>query len=339
MACYHRHPDFQEQASEAIKQGVNTDPNNTNATEQVVNVSSGKVNLEGTLCLPAAPVSHSVLMLPDSGPMDRNQNSAQAQLNIFNSIANHLADHGIASLRFDKRGCGKSKGDFNKTGHSDLVADAKSWLDFMQTQSAISDSRLFVLGHGEGTLISPQLIKFDDRIAGQILLMPFAENYETIIRRQAENGLLDIQNMEGFRGSLLRFFLKLSGDQLAKQKKLIARIRKSKRSTIKIRKQVINAKWIREMVSCNPIHIHSNVSKPTLLIGGAKDLQCRSEDVNTIAALLQGPVEQHIFSDLTHILRADPEQPSIRHYLTLSLLDLDGRVLNCITNWLHQQSE
>jgi alpha-beta hydrolase superfamily lysophospholipase len=302
--------------------------------EQTVTIKNGKVALEGTLCTPVTTVEKAVLLLPGSGPLDRNQNSTTAQLNIFNAVANHLASHGIASLRFDKRGCGKSKGNFNSAGHTDLVDDARCWLQYLRNESSVGNARLYLLGHSEGTLISPQLIKDHDFIAGQILLMPFLEDFEVVIRRQAENALKDLEELEGFRGKLIRFFVRLSGDQLRKQEKLIKRIRKSRRATFKIRKQVINAKWIREMVNLDPVAIHSGVAVPTLLIGGEKDLQCQPDDVNKLARLLAGRVESHIFADLTHILRADPEKPSVRHYLALTLKDIDDRVLSSITRWL-----
>ena len=214
---------------------------------------SAKNNLQGTLTMPVDETGNAfkqdpeppravVLLLSDSGPMDRNQNSVQVQLNIFNDTANYLAQKGFATLRYDKRGCGVSKGNFNTAGHSDLVVDAQAWLDYLLTTSQITDAPVHVLGHGEGSLIAAQLCSANQNIRGQILLMPFVENFEHIIRRQAESALRDIAELDGFKGKLIRFFMKLGGDQIAKQKKLIQRIRKTRRDTLKIRKQVINAK-------------------------------------------------------------------------------------------------
>lgn len=313
--------------------------------EQAVDVVSAKAILQGTLTLPGvegaepstAPPSlihAAVLLLADSGPLDRNQNSVQVQLNIFSEMANYLAGQGIASIRYDKRGCGVSKGKFDSAGHSDLVADAQVWLDYLHQHSAVKDVPVYVLGHGEGSLIASQLSAHNSLLQGQVLLTPFVENFEHIIRRQAENALQDIAELEGFKGKLIRFFLRLSGDQLKKQTKLIQRIRKTRRDTLKIRKQVINAKWIREMVNLDARTIHATVSLPTLLIGGEKDLQCLPEDVAHVAELIKAPVESHLLSDLTHILRSDPDKPSVQHYLMLTLEPVDRRLLEIIKNWL-----
>ncbi len=91
------------------------------------------------------------------------------------------------------------------------------------------------------------------------------------------------------------------------------------------------------MVNMDPVAVHSGISIPTLLIGGEKDLQCLPEDVGKLAKLLEGSVEQHVYTDLTHILRSDPKTPSVRHYLALSLEEVDARVLSRISTWLKAQ--
>jgi len=66
--------------------------------------------LYGTLTTPSAcsplPV---VLIIAGSGPTDRNGNDLPSlDTNAYSELADALADHGIASLRYDKRGIGKS---------------------------------------------------------------------------------------------------------------------------------------------------------------------------------------------------------------------------------------
>jgi len=82
--------------------------------EATVLINSDGLSLEGALTLPSADASATdqvVLLIASSGPLDRDQNSAKGKLNIFNQIAEHLAASGIASLRYDKRGCDNSEGD------------------------------------------------------------------------------------------------------------------------------------------------------------------------------------------------------------------------------------
>ncbi|MFK8079453.1 MAG: alpha/beta hydrolase [Granulosicoccus sp.] len=316
--------------------------------EQPIELLSAGTKLQGTLTLaddisnPVTATSKdpvaAVLLLSDSGPLDRNQNSLQVQLNIFNDVASYLARQGIASLRYDKRGCGLSKGKFDAAGHTDLVADAQAWLEYLHKRSAVAGAPVFLLGHGEGSLIAPQLVVNNDYIQGQILLTPFVENYEHVIRRQAENALREIAELDGFKGKLIRFFLSLSGNQLVKQKKLLQKIRKSRRDTLKIRKQIINAKWIREMITMDASAIYKKADIPTLIIGGQKDLQCLPDDVQKISALINAHVESHVLDNLTHILRSDTDKPSVQHYLMLSVQDIDRRILELSSHWLHENA-
>lgn len=66
-------------------------------------------------------------MVHGSGSLDRDENMKGQQLNIFNTVAHYLAREGIASLRYDKQGRGKSSGDYYTMGLLDLVNNSVSW--------------------------------------------------------------------------------------------------------------------------------------------------------------------------------------------------------------------
>lgn len=311
----------------------------TALAEDTIFFHNGDIKFEGTLTMPANPdVKQLVLLIADSGPLDRNQNSARVQLNLFNDIALHLANAGIASLRYDKRGCGNSKGKYDPAGHSDLITDAQAGLLFLQQHAALTNAELFLLGHGEGALIAAQLASAQPSIAGQILICPFLQNYAELIHQQAEKSLAEIKALPGFQGKLIRFFLRLSGDQIAKQKKLIERIKKSSKATLKVRKQTINAKWIREMVAIDAGAMYARPELPTLAIGGEKDLQSPPEDTRKLSEIVKGPLDIHVLPDLTHILRCDPDEPSTQHYTQLSLQPVDADVLQIISDWLERRA-
>lgn len=81
--------------------------------------------LAGTLLLPDGPGPYpAVLLLPGSGPVDRDSDHRRMALGVTRLLAEELAGAGIASLRYDKRGVGASGGDFRSTGLHDLVAGA-----------------------------------------------------------------------------------------------------------------------------------------------------------------------------------------------------------------------
>ena len=48
-------------------------------------------------------------------------------------------------------------------------------------------------------------------------------------------------------------------------------------------------------------------------------------------------MEHHVVPDLTHILRCDPDPPSILNYKKLLKKDMDPSVLDLIGDWLERR--
>jgi len=127
------------------------------ASEVAVDVPGGRI--EGTLLLPAKAAAGKVpivLIVAGSGPTDRDGNSAglPGQNNSYRLLAEALAADGIATLRYDKRGIGKSKVATLK--ETDLrfetyVQDAASWVSFLRNDARFGT--ITVAGHSEGSLI------------------------------------------------------------------------------------------------------------------------------------------------------------------------------------------
>lgn len=196
--------------------------------EQEVTIQSGEVELVGTLCLPAREGTFlAVLMIHGSGPLDRNENMKGQQLNIFNALAHAMATYGIASLRYDKRGCGSSSGDFMRAGHSDLVQDAIHCLDTMANSACVSDKDHYILGHSEGCIVAPQVALHRPSVAGLMLLCPFIEHMDSLLLRQAGQLEEEIDSLPGIAGFLYGVLFALIGKPRASQQRLIQKIQES----------------------------------------------------------------------------------------------------------------
>lgn len=186
--------------------------------EKEVKIEIKDCTLFGSICLPQTdgqfPV---VLMVHGSGPLDRNENMPGQNLDIFNVIAQHLGKNGIASLRFDKRGCGKSSGRFETAGHFDHIADVSAWIEYLNQRDFCAQSQIFILGHSEGSIIAPQLSLNHHGIEGIILLAPFIQNIESILRQQAAHIKKAINELDGFKGWFYRLIVNLTGDPVKSQ--------------------------------------------------------------------------------------------------------------------------
>ena len=301
-------------------------------------IVSGAGNLAGELCLPsAAGTFPTVLMIHGSGPLDRNENMPRQKLNIFNELADCLAAQGIASFRYDKRGCGDSDGDYLLAGHSDLVEDASACINHLASIPTVDAGQLFLLGHSEGTIIAAQLSERHPQLAGLVLLCPFVEPMESVLRRQARQMQDDLQKLTGLRGLITRLIFSIVGKPVATQEKLLAKLASTDDSVIRSMTQKVNAKWLRELIALDNEAIYSRVRSPMLLVAGEKDVQCLPSDVGKIANLVPVGVTSHVVPDLTHILRMDTEQPSIFGYGRLLQQPIDGSVCRLVSDWIGQQ--
>lgn len=127
--------------------------------------TDGKTKLHGTLCLPEGigPFP-AVVMVSGSGWQDRNESIFGHQP--FYVIADHLARHGIASLRYDDR-----YGDGNSL---DFSMDAEGGIRCLKADPRIDAEHIGVLGHSEGGSIAFMLaarmkeVKFIVSLAGAL---------------------------------------------------------------------------------------------------------------------------------------------------------------------------
>jgi len=123
--------------------------------ESVVQLQTANGVLEGTLLVPEAsrgmPV---VLLVAGSGPTDRNGNQPGLHHNALLQLSGALAQYGIASLRYDKRGVGQSMGAAPREEDLRLeqyAADVRDWVKWLARDKRFG--KITVIGHSEGSLL------------------------------------------------------------------------------------------------------------------------------------------------------------------------------------------
>ena len=113
--------------------------------ESVEFTGTDGMRLVGTLTRPeTSGQAPAALLINGSGPLDRDSNMPGQALNITNAIASALAVHGVASLRYDKRGVGESGGDYLTTGFDQETADASAAVEELRRTSGIDGDRVAV---------------------------------------------------------------------------------------------------------------------------------------------------------------------------------------------------
>lgn len=126
--------------------------------EQAVEISVDGFLIKGTLMLPSVEQTGRVpvaLIIAGSGPTDRNGNSTMMRNNSLKMVAQGLANQGIASLRYDKRGIAASSSvlfDQSKVTIDTYAIDAGEWVDFLRNDHRFST--ISIIGHSEGSLLA-----------------------------------------------------------------------------------------------------------------------------------------------------------------------------------------
>ncbi|MHB9029569.1 MAG: alpha/beta hydrolase family protein, partial [Candidatus Latescibacterota bacterium] len=101
---------------------------------------AAEVKIAGTLTMPKGKgLFPAVLLVAGSGPSDRDETILMH--NPFLVLADHLTRQGIAVLRVDKRGIGKTTGAFRGSGITDFASDALAGVEYLKSRPEIDSKR------------------------------------------------------------------------------------------------------------------------------------------------------------------------------------------------------
>ncbi|MBK8609691.1 MAG: alpha/beta hydrolase [Chitinophagaceae bacterium] len=115
-----------------------------------------------------APIYPTVILISGSGKQDRDESIFGHKP--FAVIADHLTRQGIAVLRVDDRGMGKTTGDFNKSTTSDFAEDVAAGIAYLKTRTDVDVDHIGLIGHSEGGLIAPMVASQRNDVTFVVLL-------------------------------------------------------------------------------------------------------------------------------------------------------------------------
>lgn len=131
-------------------------------------VQSG-VHLAGTLTVPEGKGPFpAAIMITGSGQQDRDETILGHKP--FAVIADYLTRRGIAVLRVDDRGMGKSTGEVSKATSADFATDANAAFAFLRTRSEIQPDAIGFIGHSEGGMIGPIAMTTNKKVAFLVMM-------------------------------------------------------------------------------------------------------------------------------------------------------------------------
>ncbi len=243
----------------------------------------------GTLTIPDnAILSPVVLIIPGSGPTDRNCNSPMGiKTNAYKMLSEGLAKNGISTLRYDKRGIGESKSAMKS--ESDLrfetyIDDAIAWISLLKSDKRFSE--VIVLGHSEGSLIG-MIAAEKTNVAGFISVAGVGESADKVLQEQLKTKLPSQLFDESNK---ILDSLKIGKTVSNVDPNLMALYRPS------VQPYMIS--WIKY----DPAKEISKLKIPVLIIQGTSDLQVTVNDARLLAAA-KPDAQLLIIDNMNHVLK------------------------------------
>jgi len=113
-------------------------------------IENGKIMLGATLLLPTNVSGNFPIVVLASGSGAQDRNCELLGHKPFWVIADYLAENGIATLRFDDRGVGKSTGVFQLATLEDFASDVMACVNFLENNIQFKNHPIGIAGHSEG---------------------------------------------------------------------------------------------------------------------------------------------------------------------------------------------
>lgn len=131
------------------------------------------ITLSGTLTIPdsANETFPAVVLIAGYGPNDRDVTGMGHKY--FKVLAEHLTSQGIAVLRYDKRGVGKSTGNWANVTSKELAQDVLAGIEYLKTRSEINKNQIGLIGLSEGGLIATMVAAQSKDVNFMVLMAPY----------------------------------------------------------------------------------------------------------------------------------------------------------------------
>ena len=285
--------------------------------------------LTGTVTVPVGAESGpAAVILTGSGRLDRDGDHAKLPIGVSRALAEALAQAGVASLRYDKRGVAHSGGDYLSAGLSDNIADAAAAVDWLRGTGGFGRNAIAVIGHSEGACLAVALgaDRGVDPAAVVLLACP-AVTGRQVLHWQSDKAIA------GLRTPVRAVLRALRIDVKERQRAALEKLSRTTTDTARMGGRRVNARWFREFLDFDPTPLLRENTAPVLAITGAKDVQVDPDDLAVIAELVPGEVDTVQVPDLTHLIRRDADPPSLRAYRRLVRDAVDPEVLSQVADW------
>ena len=260
------------------------------AGEEEITLNTQTGDIHGKLMLPESntpcPV---VIIIAGSGPTDMDGNSIGTGLtnNSLLYLARELAANGIASVRYDKRGIGKSSAAGTKEEElrfDHYIDDAAAWADKLAGDARFS--KVVIAGHSEGSLIGMVAAKRNKAVKGYVSISGCGSPAYEILEKQLQSQPAQIQKESAEICKELR-----EGRTVAQVPFYLAALYRQS-----VQPYLIS--WF----AYNPAIEIAELNIPVLILQGDKDIQVGVEEAEKLHAAHPSS-SLYIIKEMNHVLK------------------------------------
>lgn len=328
-------------------------------TEDVsFNNKNANLTLAGTLSLPKKEgVFPAVVLITGSGAQNRDEELMGHKP--FLIIADYLTRNGIAVLRYDDRGIGKSTGDFLKATTADLATDVEAAVAYLKTRHEIKKEKIGLIGHSEGGLIAPIVAARSKDVAFIVLLAGTGIRGDSLLLLQSAL----IAKAEGRRASEIDSLTQLNAQIFKEISSTTNDADLSQRLTTLLNAQIDSTQvpagitkaqfiathvsdlvmpWMQYFITLDPTAALKKVKCPVLALNGSKDLQVPpAENLPAIKAALTSGGNKNVtikeLPNLNHLFQ-ESTTGSPGEYATIEQT-FSPVALDVILKWIQTQTK
>jgi len=258
---------------------VPTKPYPYREEEVIYDNKTQNVTLAATLTIPQGTGPFpGVVLITGSGAQDRDESLLGHKP--FLILADYLTRHGIAVLRADDRGTGKSTGDFSKATTADLATDTEAGVAYLKMRREVNAHKIGLIGHSEGGVIAPMVAARDSDVAYIVMMAGTGVPGDRVLPAQAEaiqiaNGAKPEQAAkDASKEQEILELVESQKDPAALDKELRDKM-KGEVPDAQIGMQIsqVTSVWMRYFLTYDPATALRRVKCPVLVLNGSLDKQ------------------------------------------------------------------
>jgi dienelactone hydrolase len=294
-------------------------------TEEPVTLDAGGFPLPGTLTLPKTPGRRSaVVLVHGSGPHDQDETIISNKP--FRDLAQGLATRGVAVLRYEKRTHKYPQGikPEDCTLDWETIDDAVAAAKLLRGHDRVNPGAVFVAGHSLGAMAAPFIARKDGELAGVILLAGNARSILDLLEEQ-------VAYIAGVDGQVTDE----EKAQLEQLRQVTANVRAGKLDA-DAAAAGLPMHYLARLHALRPVEVAGKLTRPMLILQGARDYQVTTEDFAIWKRELKGRsgVTFHLYDDLNHLFMSGAGKSTPAEYQQVG--HVDERVIRDIADWLER---